>query len=111
MSMRIKRRQGYRLPRPAGVEVLGLGLSHPIDEDEGIFIAQDMSSGAGDQREVGMNRPVRVLNLLRLNGEMSHSGGQSLEEGFHEARPAGGGPSVVELRLLVQSHPVEKPRV
>lgn len=111
MSMRIKRRQGNRLPRPASVKILGLGLSHPIDKDECVFIAQDMSSRAGNQCEVGMDRAVRVFDLLRLDGEMSHPGGQSLEEGFHEARPAGSGPSVVELRLLIQGHPVEKPRV
>ena len=58
-----------------------------------------------------MHRAVRIFNFLRLNGELAHSGCESSKDRVHNAHLAGCCLSGIKLRLLVEGHLIEEPRV
>ena len=78
-----------------------------------------MSSRAGDESELGLDRTIRVFNLFGLNGEMVHSGCEAAEEGFEGAYSGsffsitsnGCGCGIGQLGALVERHPIEEPGV
>lgn len=109
MSLRVEGSQCDGLPRLSGLDVAGFGFSHSAHKDKRVFVAKNVFSRTWYQREMGMNSSIRMFHLRSLDGEVTHAGSHFVKEPIDEAGTVRGCTGGVELRLLIECHPVKKP--